>query len=54
MALAYDKDTETFYVGDVENHRIRKIAMEEMPEDLNGESSDENQSDTNIPNEARE
>lgn len=31
-ALAYDQDTETFYVGDVRNHRIRKIAMEIIPE----------------------
>lgn len=31
-ALAYDEDTETFYVGDVNNHRIRKIALEKIPE----------------------
>lgn len=54
VALAYDKDTETFYVGDVANHRIRKIAMEEMPEELNRELSDESQSNKNIPDEARE
>ena len=32
-ALAYDEETMTFYVGDVNNHRIRKIALEEFPED---------------------
>ena len=51
------------YIGRVDSCHIREInralavsvgLMEEMPEDLNGESSDENQSDTNIPNEARE
>ena len=31
-ALAYDEDTETFYVGDVNTHRIRKIALEKIPE----------------------
>jgi hypothetical protein len=30
--LAYDESTNTFYVGDKENRRIRKIAMEEMDE----------------------
>lgn len=33
IALAYHEETRTFYVGDVNNHRIRKIAMEEIPED---------------------
>ena len=28
-ALAYDEETETFYIGDWMNHRIRKIALEE-------------------------
>lgn len=36
-ALAYDKETETFYVGDVENHRIRKIAWEQAPEETEKE-----------------
>lgn len=36
-ALAYDEETETFYVGDVENHCIRKIAMEEADEKGEGE-----------------
>lgn len=36
FALAYDEETATFYVGDVNNHRIRKIALEEFPEE--GES----------------
>lgn len=31
-ALAYDEETETFYVGDWMNHRIRKIALEEGDE----------------------
>jgi DNA-binding beta-propeller fold protein YncE len=31
--LAYDESTNTFYVGDRENRRIRKIAMEEMEEE---------------------
>lgn len=28
--LAYDESTETFYVGDIDNHRIRKITLEEQ------------------------
>lgn len=31
-ALAYDEETETFYIGDWMNHRIRKIALEEGDE----------------------
>jgi hypothetical protein len=31
--LAYDETTNTFYVGDRDNRRIRKIAMEEMDEE---------------------
>jgi hypothetical protein len=31
--LAYDETTNTFYVGDKENRRIRKIAMEEIDEE---------------------
>lgn len=41
FALAYDEETETFYVGDVNNHRIRKIALEEFPEDYNDTPSSE-------------
>ena len=36
-ALAYDKETDTFYVGDVNNHRIRKIAWEQAPEETEKE-----------------
>lgn len=32
-ALAYDEETETFYIGDIQNHCIRKIAMEETGEE---------------------
>lgn len=39
-ALAYDEATNAFYVGDVENHRIRKIALEEIPEDITGDEPD--------------
>ena len=28
-SIVYDEKRECFYVGDVDNHRIRKIAMEE-------------------------
>lgn len=34
-ALAYDEDMEIFYIGDIENHCIRKIAMEEGDEEEN-------------------
>lgn len=44
-ALAYDEANNTFYVGDVDNHRIRKIALEEIPDDLNGDQSNEKASD---------
>lgn len=40
--LAYDETTETFYVGDVNNHRIRKIAMEEPDEEATGETDIDN------------
>ena len=39
-ALAYDEVNNTFYVGDVNNHRIRKIALEEIPDDFNKGQSD--------------
>lgn len=32
-ALAYDEETGTFYVGDVENHSIRVIAQEEVEDE---------------------
>ncbi len=38
-ALAYDEKTETFYVGDVENHSIRTIALEEGDEDTAEEAN---------------
>lgn len=38
-ALAYDEETETFYVGDTSNHRIRKIAMEEGNEQEESENN---------------
>lgn len=42
VALAYDEVNKAFYVGDSKNYRIRKIAMEEIPEEYT-ENSDESQ-----------
>ena len=44
-ALAYDEVNNIFYVGDVNNHRIRKIALEKIPEDLIRAQSDKRISD---------
>lgn len=44
-ALAYDEVNNIFYVGDVNNHRIRKIALEKIPEDLIRDQSDKRISD---------
>jgi hypothetical protein len=35
--LAYNESTNTFYVGDRANRRVRKIAMEEMDEETEEE-----------------
>lgn len=32
-AIAYDEATKSFYIGDIGNHRIRKIALEEATEE---------------------
>ena len=44
-ALAYDEVNNIFYVGDVNNHRILKIALEKIPEDLIRDQSDKRISD---------
>lgn len=38
-ALAYDETNDVFYVGDIGNHRIRKIALEEGDEVVTGENN---------------
>ncbi|UCS91814.1 IPT/TIG domain-containing protein [Echinicola marina] len=38
--LAYSEEDKAFYVGDQMNHRIRKIALEEMDEEESGEEED--------------
>lgn len=40
VALAYDEETKTFYVGDTGNFKIRKIAKEKASDDLVTEDSD--------------
>jgi hypothetical protein len=47
VALAYNEETKTFYVGDWGNNKIRKIAKEQAPEDLGGEESNDNQNQEN-------
>ena len=39
-ALAYDEETNTFYVGDVNNHRIRTIKMEYTDKDTSGKGEE--------------
>ena len=46
-ALAYDEATKTFYVGDWGNHKIRKIAKEQVSDDLGIEASGDNQNQEN-------
>lgn len=38
-SIAYDEESETFYIGDVENHRIRKIALEDADVEVTEENN---------------
>lgn len=38
--IAYNEEEQAFYIGDQANRRIRKIALEEMDEDTEAETSD--------------
>jgi len=38
--LAYNEEEHAFYIGDQENRRIRKIALEDMDDDVNEEIND--------------
>ncbi len=49
VALAYDEDTETFYVGDAGNFKIRKIAKELESDDVDEEGSDDASTGENQP-----
>lgn len=47
MGLAYDERTNTFYVGDVQNHRIRMISYVNTEVDKEGGEGDEDTGDKN-------
>ena len=49
IALAYDEATETFYVGDAGNFKIRKIAKEQESDDVDKVEPDDEQTDENQP-----
>ena len=49
--LAYDEKRKAFYVGDVQNRRIRKIAMEEIPDEyVEDAASDDTQGEESTSN----
>ncbi len=47
VALAYDEETKTFYVGDTGNFKIRKIAKEQEADEQGEGGSDDEQTGEN-------